>query len=68
MQSEEIRIGNIVIKDFWLWSGVRILEEKCPDCKTSDSITIKKGKDLTKLIKVLSKFNYKGIKKNVKHG
>jgi hypothetical protein len=60
---EEIRIGNIIIKDFWLWDKVRIEEESCQECKNSDMITIMKGEKLTKLIKVLKRLNYKGIKK-----
>jgi hypothetical protein len=63
---EEIRIKDIVIKDYWLWSQVKIVKENCPECGLADSVTINKGKDLTKLIKVLQKLNYKGIKGKLK--
>ena len=59
---DEINIGDIVIKDYWLWSQVKIEQISCPECKIGDSITIMKGKNLDKLIKILKKMNYKGIK------
>ena len=62
---EETRIGNIIIKDFWLWSQVRIEEETCQECKRNEVITIHKGEDLTKLIKTLQKLNFKGVKKRL---
>jgi hypothetical protein len=59
---EEIRIGKIIIKDFWLWGQIRIGEENCPKCKSSEMITFQKGEQVKELIKVLKKLNYKGFK------
>ena len=60
----EVKIRNVTVKDFWVWSQVRIAAESCPECGSGESITISKGKDLKQLIKVLTKLNYKGIPKN----
>jgi hypothetical protein len=54
---EEIRIGKIIIKDFWLWGQIRIEEENCPKCKSSEMITFQKGEQVKELIKVLKKLN-----------
>lgn len=63
--TEEIKVKDITIKDFWILEQVKIFQEKCSECgKIEGDIIIQKGKDLSNLIKVLQKLNYKGIPKD----
>jgi hypothetical protein len=63
VDQEEMRVGDIIIKDWWLWGQIKLTQEHCIECGTSDDIKIHKGKELGRLIKILSKLNYKGIPK-----
>lgn len=58
-----IKLRDLTIKDWWLYSQVRIEQDNCPECQRGQSIKINKGQDLTRLIKILQKLNYKGINK-----
>ena len=60
---KEILLGSLIIKDWWLWGQVKIVQQDCPECGLADDIIITKGKELTKLINILKRLNYKGIPK-----
>ena len=60
-QKKDIIIDDLVIEDRNLWSQVVIKQTYCDTCKSGDTITMKKGKQINKLIKALNKFNYTGL-------
>lgn len=58
-------MSRITLNDRWLWSQIVICECLCKECGDGKAIVITKGKETTKLIKILQKLNYKGMKKGV---